>query len=118
MATLSDREIVKQIQQQVSSRKRNAHNWSESCEYDAEGRLLSLDLSGLNLSSVLSEFGQLSSLAMLELGGNQLTSLPPEFRQLSSLELVSLYNNPNLHIPPPKIVARGLPAIRAYFKNL
>jgi hypothetical protein len=42
-----------------------------------------LDLSGLGLTSVPPEVGQLASLTELYLYNNQLTSLPPEIGQLA-----------------------------------
>ncbi|GEP46376.1 COR domain-containing protein [Brevifollis gellanilyticus] len=52
-----------------------------------------LDLSGLRLTQVPPEIGQLSALTQLRLDTNLLTSLPPEIGQLSALTLLHLYNN-------------------------
>src|SRR5688500_809701 len=52
-------------------------------EQGSQGRLLSL--SGLGLTRVPPEIGELTALTMLSLYDNQLTTLPPEIGQLGAL---------------------------------
>ena len=61
-----------------------------------------LDLSGLGLTSVPPEIGQLTELTELDLSGNQLTSLPSEIGQLAELTELNLYGN-HLALLPPEI---------------
>lgn len=59
-----------------------------------------LDLSGLGLSTLPPEIGQLFALRWLYLGGNQLSTLPPEIGQLSALTELQLQNNQLTTLPP------------------
>lgn len=59
-----------------------------------------LDLSGLGLTSVPPEIGQLSALTSLSLGGNQLTTLPGEIGHLSALTELALEENQFTTLPP------------------
>jgi len=59
-----------------------------------------LNLSGLGLSQVPPEIGQLSALTGLDLHANQLTSLPPEIGQLSALTGLDLHANQLTSLPP------------------
>ena len=58
--SFSDREIVNRLQRRVSLWKRKRHSWD--CEYDAAGRLISINLKELGLSDVLPEITQFSNL--------------------------------------------------------
>ncbi|HEX7635330.1 MAG TPA: hypothetical protein VF427_08640, partial [Noviherbaspirillum sp.] len=53
------------------------------------GKETALDLSGLGLTRLPPEIGQLTALTRLNLGGNQLSTLPTEIGQLTAL--TSLY---------------------------
>ena len=57
----------------------------------------SLDLSGLGLTALPPEIGQLANLAELNVSYNQLTTLPPEIGQLTDLTRLYLGGNP---LPP------------------
>jgi len=59
-----------------------------------------LDLSGLQLTEVPPELGQLSHVTALDLSQNQLTSVPPELGQLSNLTMLDLYQNQLTSVPP------------------
>jgi hypothetical protein len=61
---------------------------------------LSLDLSGLGLSEVPPEIGNLTNLQILYLYTNQLSSLPPEIGNLSNLQWLHLSNNQLNSLPP------------------
>ncbi len=70
-------------------------------EYRRNGRAeVALDLSGLSLTRLPPEIGQLSALTGLDLGKNQLTSLPPEIGQLSALTGLYLSGNQLTSLPP------------------
>src|SRR5438093_1390211 len=58
-----------------------------------------LDLSGLGLTSVPPEIGQLTQLTTLNLDKNQLTSVPPEIGQLTQLDRLDLDNNQLAELP-------------------
>jgi internalin A len=117
MAVLSDRKIVKRIQRLVpwNVQLMLEKKWSERCEYNAEGKLISLDLEGLDLVSLHPEIGQLTCLQKLRLGWDNLVhlgitgysytllkSLPPEVGQLSNLRQLILWQT-NLTKLPPEI---------------
>ncbi|MBK8038882.1 MAG: leucine-rich repeat domain-containing protein [Verrucomicrobiaceae bacterium] len=61
---------------------------------------IGLNLSGLGLTQVPPEIGQLSSLTHFALFSNQLTSLPPEIGQLSALTDLNLSDNQFTSLPP------------------
>lgn len=61
---------------------------------------LTLDLSGMSLSSLPSAIGYLTSLANLGLSRNQLTDLPPSFEKLSQLKRLNLFKNLFTEVPP------------------
>src|SRR3990172_8214695 len=69
---------------------------------DEQGRIILLDASGLDLTSLPSEIGQLTTLKFLSLNDNKLSSLPPEIGQLVTLENLDLHDN-NLTSLPPEI---------------
>jgi internalin A len=62
--------------------------------------LMHLDLSGLNLTELPSEIGQLTDLQGLGLHDNQLTNLPPEIGQLTNLQYLTVANNQLTSLPP------------------
>ncbi len=68
-------------------------------DYDAQGRLIGLDLSGLGLTYLLAEAGQLIHLKVLNLNGNQLSELPAELGQMTNLELLWLNSNQLSQLP-------------------
>jgi internalin A len=67
--------------------------------YDEQGRLIELDLSGLRLTYLPAELGQLTSLQRLYLDTNQLTQIPLELGQLTNLQWLYLYTNQLTQIP-------------------
>ena len=67
--------------------------------FDDEGRLLYLDISGLNLQQLPFKIGQLTNLQWLNLNGNQLSQVPSEIGQLSSLQWLYLSGNQLSQVP-------------------
>src|SRR6266700_994101 len=67
----------------------------ETTEYDGDGNLLKLDLSGLDLSQI-----------------------PVELGQLTNLQVLLLDNNPSLLTLPPEIVARGTTEMLTFLREL
>ncbi|MBC7817185.1 MAG: hypothetical protein IAG10_09885, partial [Planctomycetaceae bacterium] len=65
----------------------------------ANQRQSDLDLSGLGLTTLPPEIGQLSTLKTLHLSNNQLSTLPPEIGQLSRLQLLTAENNQLRELP-------------------
>ena len=59
-----------------------------------------LDLSGMELTSLPPELGQLTALKELSLSNNQLSALPPELGQLTALTRLYLDNNQLSALPP------------------
>ncbi len=59
-----------------------------------------LDLSGLGLTALPPEMGQLTALTQLDLNGNQLTELPPEIGRPTALKELSLNSNQLTALPP------------------
>ena len=62
-------------------------------EQAAKEEALELDLSGMELTELPAEIGQLISLTELFLFENSLSSLPPEIGQLTNLTCLSLFEN-------------------------
>ncbi len=90
----------------------------ETTEYDGDGNLLKLDLSGLDLSQIPVELGQLTNLQQLYLSNNQLSQVPVELGQLTNLQVLLLDNNPSLLTLPPEIVARGTTEMLTFLREL
>jgi len=59
-----------------------------------------LDLSGMGLTHLPPEIGQLTALTELHLGANQLATLPPEIGQLTALTVLFLHSNQLASLPP------------------
>ena len=91
--TNSDQEIVTLLTEKTKVTPKPAI-------YDDNGNLVELFLSGLNLSLVPSEIGQLTKLKTLNLSNNHLRQLPPEIEQLTSLQQLDLSNNQLMQLPP------------------
>jgi Leucine-rich repeat (LRR) protein/GTPase SAR1 family protein len=85
-------------------------------EIDQLSHLTELYLDDNQLEQLPFRIGQLTNLKKLYIRGNKLKKLPLEFAQLISLETLYLSRNP-LEDPPPEIVARGIEAIREYFRQ-
>ena len=91
-----------------------ALNWSyarpvaswQGVTVGGEGRIVALDLRGLNLSGRLpGELGELSHLYILRLDGNRLTgAIPPELANLTRLTMLSLDGNGLTGPIPPELV--------------
>src|SRR6266851_1906365 len=63
------------------------------CEYDEQGRLITLHLCQLGLTQIPSEVWQILSLQELSLSNNQLSTLPAEVGNLTSLQRLTLDRN-------------------------
>jgi Leucine-rich repeat (LRR) protein len=70
-----------------------------------------LDLSGLGLTELPPEIGNLIHLAELDLSNNQLTSLPPEIGRLNKLCWLFLENNQLQYLPAELYQIEGLRGI-------
>ena len=68
---------------------RQARNWS-----------MQLDLSGLGLTTLPPEIGELTTLRDLRLSDNRLMTLPPEIGRLTALTTLELRNNQFKTLPP------------------
>src|SRR5258708_30830560 len=90
--TFSDQEIVAILAGKIGAVLENA-------EYDDNGNLVILNLSGLNLSQVPVELGQLTNLQELYLNSNQLSQVPVELGQLTNLQELDLNNNQLSQVP-------------------
>lgn len=80
-------------------------------------KLKMLWLSNNRLSSLPAEIGKLNQLETLWLNYNPLASLPSTIGQLTNLEDLRV-EGAELVSPPPEVVARGVDAIRSYFRQL
>ena len=72
----------------------------ELIEEAADSEATELDLSGLNLTILPPDIGQLNNLQLLALGNNALTELPPEIGQLTNLRVLNLEGNDLTELPP------------------
>jgi Leucine-rich repeat (LRR) protein len=70
-----------------------------SVKYDANDRLINLELSELALSQLPTELWQLTSLQELWLRNNQLSQLPAELWQLTNLQELNLSANRMIQLP-------------------
>src|SRR5438552_2667070 len=75
------------------------HFNSQCCEYDKQGRPITLHLCGLELLQIPSEVWHLSALQVLCLSSNQLSSLPAELGQLTVLQYLDLSYNQLSSLP-------------------
>ncbi|MEH2011138.1 COR domain-containing protein [Nostoc sp.] len=80
-------------------------------------QLTSLDLSGNQLTTLLEAITRLQQLTSLDLSGNQLTTLPEAITRLQQLTFLDLSGNP-IEKPPPEVIAKGIKAIKDYFRQL
>ncbi|MBW4453110.1 MAG: leucine-rich repeat domain-containing protein [Nostoc indistinguendum CM1-VF10] len=76
-----------------------------------------LDLSHNRLTTLPKDITRLQQLTSLDLTDNQLTTLPEAITRLQQLTSLDLTDNP-IEKPPLEIVARGIYAIRDYFRQL
>ncbi len=109
--TSSDQEIVAILAEKIGAVLKNA-------EYDDNGKIVKLNLSGLNLSQVPIELGQLTNLQRLDLHSNKLSQLPVELGQLTNLQELRIDDNLSLLTPPPEIVARGTTEMLTFLRGL
>jgi hypothetical protein len=65
-----------------------------------QGRIVALDLTARQLSTLPLEIGQLTKLGRLDLSDNGLTNLPPEIGQLTRLGWLDLSDNRLATLPP------------------
>jgi hypothetical protein len=82
------------------------------------GRVVGLNLSGKQLTSLPVEIGLLTSLTLLNLGGNQLTSLPAEIGQLTSLTQLHLEHNQLASVPAEIGQLKSLTQLHLYSNQL
>ncbi|MHC5775011.1 COR domain-containing protein [Nostoc sp.] len=80
-------------------------------------QLTFLDLSYNQLTTLPEAIADLQQLTSLDLRGNQLTTLPEAIADLQQLTSLYLSGNP-IDKPPPEIVAKGIKAIKDYFRQL
>src|SRR5215831_17699903 len=80
--------------------------------YDNEGNLVLLNLSGLNLSQLPAEVGQLTHLRELFLRSNQLSQVPAELRQLTNLQVLILSDNQLSQVPIELVQLTNLEELR------
>lgn len=87
--------------------------WLETIE-----GLRTLDMAYNQCHTVPEVIAGLRNLHVLNLSYNPIRRLPAEMVQLESLRALSLQGMSALEDPPPAILARGLPAIRDYLRQL
>jgi len=69
----------------------------------AKDGVTTLNLSGMGLTELPPEIGQLTQLTQLELGNNQLTALPQEIGQLTQLTELHIWGNQLTALPPKSV---------------
>ncbi|BDI19424.1 hypothetical protein ANSO36C_52260 [Nostoc cf. commune SO-36] len=80
-------------------------------------QLTTLYLSRNKLTTLPEGFARLQQLTTLKLNLNKLTTLPEAIADLQQLNSLDLKDNP-IEQPPPEIVAKGIKAIKDYFRQL
>jgi small GTP-binding protein len=80
-------------------------------------KLKRLNLSGNNIHSVSENLATLQKLSYLNLSNNKLTDISEKIANMPSLSEIYLDENP-FDLLPPEIVARGINAIRNFYKEL
>ncbi len=68
-------------------------------EYDKQGQLIALDISGLGITRLPIEIGLLTNLHRLDLDVNQLTQIPRELGLLANLQWLFLNDNQLTQVP-------------------
>ena len=104
---------------------RNNQLISLPCSLRWPQNLTTLDLRNNQLRSLSDGVYELDSLEALRLEndrfnkglGNQIKELSPKILQLTNLRELNLEGNP-IETPPPEVVAKGLEAIKDYFRQL
>ncbi|OYW77555.1 MAG: hypothetical protein B7Z37_03775 [Verrucomicrobia bacterium 12-59-8] len=88
---------------QMTSKEQQAYDEAlkriQACLQQGE-KGTSLHLSGLGLTTLPPEIGQLTALTSINLTSNYLSALPPEIGQLTSLTTLFLGNNQLIALPP------------------
>jgi GTPase SAR1 family protein len=79
--------------------------------------LSELNLSGNQITTIPETITDLQNLSELNLRDNQLTTIPETITKLQNLTVLNLSNNP-IKAPPPEIVAKGISAIKDYFRQI
>ena len=76
-----------------------------------------LDVAQNCLNGLPESLADLSELQLLDLRSNRIAHLPAGIVRLPNLQYLYLNDNP-IETPPPEIAARGLPAVRTYFREV
>ncbi|OUL30406.1 GTPase [Nostoc sp. T09] len=76
-----------------------------------------LFLSGNKITTIPEAISRLQRLKRLYLSNNQITTIPKAISHLQHLTSLDLNNNV-IQKPPPEVVAKGIEAIRNYFRQL
>ncbi|WP_298913233.1 COR domain-containing protein, partial [uncultured Nostoc sp.] len=79
--------------------------------------LTNLELSDNQITTLPEVIADLQQLTSLDLSDNQITTLPEAITRLQQLTSLDLSGNP-IEQPPLEVVARGLQAIKDYFRQL
>ncbi|MEH2270728.1 MAG: COR domain-containing protein, partial [Nostoc sp.] len=79
--------------------------------------LTRLYLSGNGLTMIPESITRLQNLTGLDLSGNKLTRIPEAITHLQQLIFLNLKNNP-IKEPPLEVVAKGIQAIKDYFRQV
>ncbi|MFN6536513.1 MAG: COR domain-containing protein [Nostoc sp. EkiNYC01] len=80
-------------------------------------KLTSLNLSCTGLTTLPEAIANLQQLTSLDLRDNKLTTLPEAIASLQKLTSLNLKGNP-IENPPPEIIAKGIKAIKDYFRQI
>jgi internalin A len=87
-------------------------------EQAAQEGATKFDLSGMGLTVLPPEIGQLNSLRMLNLSRNQLSTLPGEINQLTNLQTFNLSNNQLSNLSPEIVQLITLQSLNLSFNQL
>lgn len=80
-------------------------------------RLEYLDIAQNRLHDLPVGIAQLNNLELLDLRSNRVAELPADIARMPNLQYLYLNDNP-IESPPPEVAARGLSALRTYFREM
>jgi small GTP-binding protein len=96
---------------------RNNHIGRLPAELSRLKRLEYLDIAQNRIAELPPQIAEINELQLLDLRSNRIAELPPDIARMPNLQYLYINDNP-IESPPPEVAARGLSAIRTYFREM